>query len=272
MRVAIAKLAIVGLAATLVAAAASCAPAPRIAFPAGPIAPTPAAIAIWEKTTDACRAAATYSAEIVINGRVGATKLRSAKLNSAFTRDGRIRLEAVAPIGAPIFILAGRADRATLTLPHDHRVLVAPVADIVNALIGLKFAPADWVDVLSGCVGAPDPARVTGGQTGADIVVSHMVDWRALLRRLGADWRVIAGERLDATIEYGAYDGTWPSRARVDSAAAAVVPISINLQITQIFVNSALPDETFTLEVPSDFQPMTLAELRAIGPLGEVKQ
>lgn len=270
MRVAIGKLPIVRFtAAALMAAAVACAPAPRIAFPSGTITPTPGVILTWQQTTDACRAAASYSAEIVINGRVGAEKLRGVTLHSAFTRDGRIRLEAVAPIGGPIFIMAGRADRATLTLPRDHRVLTAPVADIVNALIALKFAPADWVDVLSGCVGTPDPARVTGGQAGADIVISHLVDWRALLRKVDGAWRVVAGERPDSSVEYLTYLGSWPSRARISSLATAAVPLSINLEIGQIFVNADLPDKSFTVEVPSGFEPMTLAELRAIGPLGD---
>jgi hypothetical protein len=250
----------------LIAAAIACAPAPRIMFPAGAVAPSAEAVAIWQSASAACRAAANYSAEIVIDGRLGAEKLRRVRLQGAMTRDGRIRLIAVAPIGGPVFVLAGQADRATLTLPHDRRVLVAPVADIVNALIGLKFAPADWVDVLSGCVASV--SSPSGGQTGADVVVSLADGARALLRKSGAGWRVVAGERAEALIEYRSYLGTWPSAARINSAPSAAVPLSINLEITQIFANSTLSDKTFTLEVPSGFEPMTLAELRAIGPLG----
>ena len=76
-------------------------------------------------------------------------------------------------------------------------------------------------------------------------------------------------ERPEALIDYRAYQGTWPSLARVTSSASAAVPLAINLEITQIFANSELSDKTFTLEVPSGFEPMTLAELRAIGPLGD---
>lgn len=249
----------------LFAAAVACAPAPRIAFPTGVVTPNADAAAIWQTTTAACRAATNYSAEIVIDGRVGTEKLRRVTLQGAMTRDGRIRLIAVAPIGGPIFILAGRADRATLTLPRDHRVLTAPVADIVNALIGLTFAPADWVDVLSACVAS---GQASGGQLGADTVIA-VGNARALLRKVGADWRVLAGERSDAVIEYRKYLGTWPSLASINSGASAAVSLSINLEIGQIFVNNELSDKTFMLDVPADFTPMTLAELRAIGPLGE---
>ncbi len=267
----IAKLAV----AILIAAAVACAPAPRLAFPTGVVTPTPEAAAIWQTTIGACRSAANYSAEIVLDGRVGTEQLRRVTLQGAMTRDGRIRLLAVAPIGGPIFILAGRAERATLTLPRDHRVLVAPVADIVNALIGLRFAPADWVDVLSGCVagsgsgGTEFPAHVpAGGQLGGDIVIDLGGGRRALLRKNGAAWRVAAGERADALIEYREYLGTWPSRARILSAPGNVA-IDISMEIGQIFVNTELSEKAFTVDVPGDFQPMTLAELRAIGPLGE---
>lgn len=267
VRVAIAKLPIGKLAAALsIAAAVGCAPAPRVTFPTGVVTPTPEALAIWQTTTAACRAAANYSAEIVIDGRVGAEKLGRVTLQGAMTRDGRIRLIAVAPIGGPIFILAGRAERATLTLPREHRVLVAPVADIVNALIGLRFAPADWVDVLSGCVAAA--TSPSGGQTGTDLVVS-MGNARAMLRKMGADWRVLMGERPEAVIEYRAYEGRWPSVARITSAMVTDVPIDVGLAIGQIFVNNEIPDRAFVADVPSDLTPMTLAELRAIGPLGE---
>lgn len=247
--------------------AASCASRAPFAFPTGTPTPTPDAAAAWQAATAACRAAANYSAEIVIDGRVGAETLRRVTLQGAMTRDGRIRLLAVAPIGGPIFILAGRADRATLTLPRDHRVLVAPVADIVNALIGLRFAPVDWVDVLSGCVSGS--ARADGGQLGADLEIALGNGARALLRKNGAEWRVVAGQRLDAVIEYREYQGRWPSLARISSASTTEVPINVGLAIGQIFVNADLSDRAFMPDVPADFAPMTLAELRAIGPLGE---
>lgn len=273
MGVAIGKLPIAGIVAiTLIAAAVACAPAPRIAFPTGTVTPDPEAAAVWIQTTAACRAAANYSAEIHIDGRVGNEKLRRATLHSGFTRDGRIRLEAVALIGGPVFILAGRADRATLTLPHDHRVVTAPVADIVEALIGLRLGPADWVDLLAGCAGAAEfPAnRVNGGEIGGDMVVSIGARARALVRKdTNTKWRVLAGETPNATVEYRRYDGTWPNLLRIMSNAKAAVPLSINLEVTQVFANIELSDKTFTVDVPAGFEPMTLAELRAIGPLGE---
>lgn len=292
------RIAVLALAGVGAVVGAACAPAPLVTFPAGAVTPTPEAAAIWQATTAACRSAANYSAEIVINGRVGSEKLRRVTLQGAMTRDGRIRLLAVAPIGGPIFLLAGRAERATLTLPHDHRVLVAPVADIVNALIGLKFAPADWVDVLSGCVGGAQDAgaeapaytrpagaeapaytrpagaeapayRASGGEVGGDIVMSLGPQARALLRKSGAEWRVLAGERPEAHVEYRAFLGRWPSDLRLTSSASADVPIDVRMAIGQIFVNTELQDRAFVAEVPADFMPMTLAELRAIGPLGE---
>jgi hypothetical protein len=245
----------------------ACAARPPIVLPAAATAPTAEARAAWDAATAACRTADTYSAELVIDGRAGAEKLRRVTLQGAMTRDGRIRLLAVAPVGAPIFVLAGRAERATLTLPRQQRVLVAPVADIIDALIGLRFAPSDWVDVLSGCVAAAPSA--SGGPAGADLVMNIGEGRRALLRQDGTRWRVVAGERPEALIEYQMYAGTWPSLARITSGATAALPIDVRVAIAQIFVNTALNDRAFVADVPPGFTPMTLAELRAIGPLGE---
>lgn len=245
----------------------ACAARPPITLPTAAVAPTPEARAIWDQTTAACRTAQTFSAELVIDGRAGAEKLRRATLQGAMTRDGGIRLLGVAPVGAPIFVLAGRAERATLTLPRQQRVVEAPVADIIDALIGLRFTPADWVDVLSGCLAAASDPQ--GGALGADIVMTIADGRRALLRNDGMRWRVIAGERPEALVEYSAYAGTWPSRARITTGPGATLPIDVTIAIAQIFVNTSLSDRAFVADVPAGFTPMTLAELRAMGPLGD---
>lgn len=252
---------------SLVIGLSACAAHPPITLPTADVTPTPDARAVWDATTAACRTADTFSAELVIDGRAGDEKLRRATLQGAMTRDGRIRLLGVAPVGAPIFVLTGRAERATLTLPRQQRVIDAPVADIIDALIGLRFAPADWVDVLSGCLAAsPDPQ---GGPLGADIVMTIGDRRRALLRKDGARWRVVAGERPEALVEYAAYAGTWPSQVRITTRPGAALPIDVKIAIAQIFVNTPLQDRAFVADVPAGFSPMTLAELRAIGPLGD---
>src|SRR5258705_10802239 len=71
-----------------------------------------------------------------------------------------MRLEAVAPFGAPAFILVARGENATLLLPRDEpRVLRGPKPeDILGALTGVALGPADLQAILTGCVApAPQP-------------------------------------------------------------------------------------------------------------------
>lgn len=253
------------LAGTLLVASA-CAPK-VVVFPTGAGVPIPDALQVWWTATDACTGAQVFSAEIQVSGRIGAEKLPRVTLQGAMTRKGEIRLLAVAPAGPPIFVLAGRAEHATLTLPRDRRVLTAPAADIIDALIGLRLSPEDWLNILSGCVTSARPAD--GVLIGRDTVISmERGAGRVLLRKDGTVLRIVAGERPDLLVEYREFQGRWPSIVTLSSRSVATVNVGLNLTISQIFVNTAIDPRAFALDVPADFRPMTLDELRAIGPLG----
>ena len=243
----------------------------RVAFPGGPATPSPDALTHWAAATEACRGARTFSAEIQVNGHVGDEPLRRATLQGAMTRDGAIRLLAVAPAGPPIFTLAGRANRATLTLPSERRVIVAPAADIVDALVGLKLGPVDWLDLLAGCVAGSDAAEGARFQ-GATIVSLKNGSGRVRIDQEGTTWRVVAGERPDLLVEYPEAQGRWPRVAQVTSRPGAVVSVALNMAISQINVNLEMRAELFMLDVAPDFRPMTIDELRAMGPLGPARR
>jgi len=229
--------------------------------------PVPDAVRLWSEATEACTGAQTFSAEIRVSGSVGAERLRRVTLQGAMTRNGEIKLLAVAPAGPPIFNLAGRADRATLTLPRDRRILVAPAADIVDALIGLRLTPADWLDLLSGCVTAK---RAVDGVliNGATIISLEDAGGRVRLEKDGASWRTVAGERPDLLVEYPEFLGRWPSVARLSSRGGAAVVVRLELAIGQVFVNSPLAPRVFAPDTATGLSPMTLDELRALGPMG----
>jgi hypothetical protein len=239
-------------------------------FPDGVRVPEPQAMEHWWNATNACKGAQSFSAEIGVSGNVGTEKLRRVKLQGAMTRKREIYLLAVAPFGAPIFTLSGHQDRATLTLPREKRVLTAPAADIVEALIGLRLGPDDWLDLLSSCV----TDRVAGGGfrlEGMPDVMFLDVDAKTRLRleRNGAAWRIVAGKRADLLVEYGEFQGSWPGRVALTTPPGAAVAVDLTMTISQIFVNTDLSAALFAGETPAGFQPMTLNELRAIGPLGE---
>ena len=119
------------MATALTVAVTGCA-APVVTLPTAGV-PEPQAAVFHAAATGACQGAQSFSAELRVNGNVGAEHLRRVTLQGAMTRDGRITLRAVAPAGPPIFVMAGTAARAVLVLPRDRRYVDAPAADIVEA-------------------------------------------------------------------------------------------------------------------------------------------
>ena len=74
------------------------------------------------------------------------------RLIAGLAAPDRIRLEAMAPFGPPVFILASAGEDTTLLLPRDDRVLRGePPAAILEALAGIRVTPAALRRLLAGC-------------------------------------------------------------------------------------------------------------------------
>ena len=64
-----------------------------------------------------------------------------------------MRLEALAPFGAPALLLASDGATTTLLFPRDGQVLrEASVADVLDAITGLALDADELRDVLFGCL------------------------------------------------------------------------------------------------------------------------
>src|SRR5215472_15789178 len=103
-------------------ASATCAPRALVKLPSEPGTPSGTDIAaVQVDALRACNAVTSMTIEVGVSGSVGGQKLRG-RLLAGF-QPPAARLEAVAPFGAPLFILAERGSDATLLLPRDERVL-----------------------------------------------------------------------------------------------------------------------------------------------------
>ena len=249
----------------------SCASAPpRLALPAG--AGTPAADAVpWlERATAACAGLTSLTAEIALRGRIGPRRVR-ARLLAGTEASGRVRLEALAPFGAPLFVLVASAETATLLLTRDERVVSGhPLEELLDALAGLRLTGADLHAALGGCGLAPRTAR--DGRAygerwrGVDVDPSARF-W--LSDDAGAP-RLVGVTLPTLSIEYGEVTAGWPQRVRlvtpraVDPASA----VDVTLGLSQVERNPAIPSDAFHLDVPAGALPMTLDELRREGRLG----
>jgi hypothetical protein len=249
----------------LAAAAAACGPKP-IALPTGASTPVADVTPVIREALAHCAALHTITAEIGLSGKVGSARLRG-RLQAGFADPAAVRLEAVAPFGAPFFILAGADGRATLLLPRDARVLAdSDPAQILDALAGIAVAPDDLRSWLAGCPAVrfePREARAFG----QDWMAIDGADGRTIwLRRAGA-WRLVAARNGSLSIEFTGTSAQ-PALVRIRRDPASDLPsVDARLALSQVETNVTLPEGAFKVDVPAGTTPMTLDELRQSGPL-----
>ena len=241
--------------------------APRLlSLPTDPGNPLPDFAQIHRQATSACAGVRTLTAELALSGRAGGQALRGRAI-AGFERPGSLRLEGVAPIGPPGFILAGGSGGATLLLPRDNRVLLgAPAEDILGALTGVALAPADLQAILTGCVASMPGAL--GGRL-------HQNGWASIdlpgdatlyVQRVRAGWQPRAARRPGWEIEYPAWQGAFPQSVRLRSVDPKV-DVDLSAAVSQIETNVTIAPAAFMVTVPADALPLTIAELRDRGPL-----
>ena len=214
-----------------------------------------------------CGTVKTLTAVLALSGRVGSQKLRG-RVDAGVEAPDRLVLEATAPFGKPYFILGASSGTATLVLPRDGRVLrgAAPEA-IVEALTGVLLTPAELRSVLSGCgVGSGQPTAGRAYDEGwAAIDAAGTTMW---LRQIENRWRVAAAVRGPLVVHYTAFTDAQPTVVRVRMTSAGQDAADVTLRLSDVERNATLDPRVFTIDVPADAAPLTLAELRRSGPLG----
>ena len=241
--------------------------------PVGPGQPFTEAATVWQEVTTRCRDARQLVVEIHVDGWAGEgdsrQRLPNVPMHTALTRDDDIYLEVPAP-GKSYVQMAGRGGQSVFLLPREDRVLRAASRDIVDRLIGLRWSPRDLLNVLSGCVATPT-GGLSGTAYGPQASIDLGGDARAFVRQRDGGWQLVAAHRDGLLIEYREYEGAFPSLVRVSSTPGAGTPLRLTFKLDQHQVNTDLEPGTFTLDVPPNFLPMTLEELRSVKPLREVK-
>ena len=253
----------------LCACAASCG-APLMKLPAGPGgAATDAADALAQATA-VCRGIRTLSAEVTASGKGGGQRFR-AKLLVGVAAPASARIEAVAPFGAPIFILAANDDDTTLLLPRDERVLQhGKSADVLDAVAGVPLSAGDLHAVLTGC--GPAVANPEGRELGADWrLISDPAGDALYLHRAGATqpWQLAAVVRPAWRVEYHDPLNGLPRAMRITSvpgSAGSAASFDLRLALSQVETNVPLGPEVFRVDIPRTAQPITLDELRHARP------
>jgi hypothetical protein len=238
--------------------------APLMKLPAGPGAPATDAAEALTQATAACRGIRTLTAEAAASGKVSGQRFR-ATLLVGVAAPASARIEAVAPFGAPAFILAAHDDATTLLLPRDDRVLEHGKSDeVLDAVAGVRLSAAELRDVLAGCAAA-DALRPEGRALGQD--------WRVFgeslyLHRAGATqpWQLVAVHRGFGLVEYRDFVNGLPRSIHMVSRGGAEVnagsAFDLTLALSQQETNVALGPEVFRVAVPRTAKPISLDELQ----------
>jgi outer membrane lipoprotein-sorting protein len=251
------------------AASACAAKAPVL--PSGAGTPFPDAASAYAEATSECRNVRTLSAELSLSGRAGRQKLRGRVLGG-FAEPGRVRLEAPAPFGRPVFTLVARDGTATLVLNRERRVVrdAAPAA-LVEALTGVALGPDELRSAIAGCGLGAD--QVSSGQSyPGDWVAVEGAHGRSWLRRVGGAWQLVASVRDALEIRYDEFASRRPSVVRFRTTPAQGAATDLTLRLSQVDINVTLEGNVFQVEVPQDATPLSLEELRRGGPLGQSGQ
>jgi outer membrane lipoprotein-sorting protein len=261
------SLASAALVLAIASAGTGCA-AKRFAVPLDAGVPVAGYESAWQAVAAPCLGVRTMTAELGLSGRAGGTRMRG-RVQAGFQSPGRIRLEGVAPFGQPVFILVADGTRATLLLPRDERVVRASEpAEILEALAGVRLDPDALRAVLAGCTMTAAPTAATGH---GEIVRFQFPGGTVYARRNGNDLRIVAAETQSFLIEYPdafVAGSLFPRRVRISRSGAGADNVDLTIALSQVESNISLPDAAFTIDVPPGTMPMTIADLRAAGPLG----
>ena len=253
------------MAAALVLAA--CAPAPPLLPPDAGV-PLADYAELFDSATAPCRAVRTLELVLAIDGETGDTRLRG-RVRGALARPASLRLEGVAPFGAPAFVLVAGVDPAVLLLPRRRQVVTdASGRELLAALAGLPLEPDDLRAVLTGCL-VPQPAPVAAwtyrnGWTGIETADGAML----YVHGAGGEPLIVAGRRETLVVAYDGHVRGLPRRIDVTSSPPGGVQSAVTATLSQVNINVDIDARAFARVVPDGFAPTSIETLRpATGPL-----
>ena len=253
------------LVAALLIGSAACAPKVSLDLPAGTGTPLSDVVAAEQAARASCRRHPAVTADLRLSGRIDGERVRGT-LQVGVATDA-MRLEGVAPFGAPVFVLAASPGSAVLLLPRETAVARgASASELLDAAVGVSLSPADLLAMVSGC-GVSD-WQVTGGATFGDTWTRLDLDQgRTLWLRgtAGASPLLVAAEDAHWQVEYTRANADWPSAIRLRPSRRAGSQAG---QTDAVFAvdapesMAALPPEALHVEVPQGARELSLAELR----------
>ena len=237
-----------------------------IRIPSGQSTPIDDYSVIWDEASQGCRGVSRLEFFGSFRGRVGDRTLRRTRLRAATAIPGALRLEGLAPFGAPAFVLVARPEEAVLLLPRDRQFVQNESArDILHALTGLALGPDEIRSLLTGCV-VPEGEAISGRSYGSRWVsIGLSGDANVYLEHVNTEWLIVFGTHRNLVVEYSGHINGLPRSVRVQ-AGTEPERADLTVDLAQVRVNTQFAPEVFVPVVPNDFGPITLDELRSHPP------
>ncbi|BCS34649.1 hypothetical protein TBR22_A38770 [Luteitalea sp. TBR-22] len=250
------------IAATLLLGLAGCAPKVVVQTPAGSGAPVADLAAVQALVAAACTEPEALTVDLRLSGRIDGERVRGT-LQAGVSGDS-VRLEGIAPFGAPVFVLAGRPGQAVLLLPREPAVARgADPAELLDAVVGVPFGPADLRALVAGCGVAGRTVRQAAtfpGEWTRVTVDKARVIW--LRGRAGGRPVVVAASDGAWEVSYTRADAAWPTAIRLRRVEAGRVVTDAAFAVDGPEALPALPPGALDVAIPAGTREVTLADLR----------
>ena len=247
----------------------SCAPS-RITLPEGPGEPYPKYAEVFAAAVSECSRVRSLEALVALRGRGRGRNVRG-RVRVGLVAPGSLRLEGLAPFGAPVFLFVATPSDVTLWFIRRAQALSGvPAADVLDRLTGIPFGPEDLRAVLTGCL-VPEAEPIGGRNYGTWIAVDLARGAVAYLRASGDEYYLAAGMRDGLTVWYDDFRRQLPRQVRVvsnDDGSQRSEPVTdLTVRLSQLSVNVEIPEAAFMLGIPTGVAPMSLEDLFRARPL-----
>lgn len=224
---------------------------------------------IWDSVSNSCRSVRSMDLMIVFRGNTGETRFRRTRTRTAFERPGALRLEGLAPFGAPAFIFVAQLGEAVLLLPRDRKVVRnASAANLLHALAGLALDPEDVGALLTGCV-VPDGVAVAARAYGEQWVAIDLEGGASVyVKEIDNERLITIGTSGDLTVEYSEHIRGLPRHAQIQLGTGSS-RTDLSVDLSQVTINTDFDSVVFAATVPEGFESITLDDLRRRSPTKE---
>ena len=223
------------------------------------------------EATAVCRGIRTMTAEMSVSGSIGGQRIPRGRLIAGLAEPDAVHLDAAAPFGESIFMFVAREGRATLLLPRDDLALEnGEPAAVLEAVTGVPLDATSLRLALTGCADASASAEIRRvGDRWRVLIVGEGAQYFERDGETGA-WRMVAvlhamRNRPTWRAEYRGFLNGLPRDIRFVSPAPS--RFDLRLALSDVEINTPLPNEAFELRIPPGTDPISLEELRRSGPL-----